>query len=330
MPAGLSAIERRVAAFLAGSAAVHLAIVGLLGAIPPDAATLTLDLAAEGNRLVRFESKAREDKRVEPDKGSGDATDQGEGSPDAQMAPGEEGAAGTTSSNANGKMAIKDRNRDNAISRADAITEARSAGFLGHLEGISEFASPEGFADYSSGDAAIDAYGRIDGEGFGPGGGNFGMGRRGFGPGGGGTVWTGNYRTIGWPGTGDDVGGSRLPGLRNRTHRAHAPVVEIKNARVEGELSKDIIRRYIKRQLPRIQHCYQRTLLVNSGVEGTVNTSFVISAQGAVLSSTASGIGDAELEGCIAGVVGSIQFPRPEGNGLVKVSYPFRLRTPGG
>jgi hypothetical protein len=161
---------------------------------------------------------------------------------------------------------------------------------------------------------------------FGPSGmmaGGFGFGRSGYGPGGGGTGWgtigTGRYGTIGGGGSsGYGVGGGRRG----------APKVSIGQPNSAGDLDKAIIRRYIMRNIQKIQYCYEKELLANPGLEGTITARFFISPSGAVTTADASGV-DAEVAGCVARVIKSIEFPKPKGGGGVQVNYPFTFRPAG-
>ena len=59
---------------------------------------------------------------------------------------------------------------------------------------------------------------------------------------------------------------------------------------------------------------------------GTVTVHFTInSAAGLVVTATADGLGDTEVEACVAGVIREIEFPRAEDGGPVQVNYPFQL-----
>jgi hypothetical protein len=58
---------------------------------------------------------------------------------------------------------------------------------------------------------------------------------------------------------------------------------------------------------PTANHCYERQLVVNPELEGTVVTSFIVSASGAVLSVEAKGL-DPEVDACVARVIQSIEF----------------------
>ncbi len=104
-----------------------------------------------------------------------------------------------------------------------------------------------------------------------------------------------------------------------------APTVRIGAAVAVGDLDKNLIRRYVRRKLPAIRHCYEKALVRDHDLAGTVTASFAIDADGRVSEPIADGIGDPALESCIAEVIGTIQFPPARGGGLVKVRYPFHL-----
>jgi hypothetical protein len=105
-----------------------------------------------------------------------------------------------------------------------------------------------------------------------------------------------------------------------------APIVRLGSTNVTGDLDKDIIRRYIRRKLPQIRHCYEIELLTNPSLAGKVVAKFQISSSGAVFSSSASGL-DPKVDACVANVIGGIVFPKPTGGGMVNVSYPFTFKT---
>jgi biopolymer transport protein ExbD len=131
-----------------------------------------------------------------------------------------------------------------------------------------------------------------------------------------GTIGTGRYGTIGQgSGTGYGVGG----------RRSNGPSVTIGQPNSQGDLDKAIIRRYIKRNIQKIQYCYEKQLLVKPGIEGTVSTQFFIRPDGKVETATARGV-DTEVASCVADVIERIEFPKPRGGGGVQVNYPFTFR----
>ena len=114
------------------------------------------------------------------------------------------------------------------------------------------------------------------------------------------------------------------------TERAPAvPTVSIGEPSSQGDLDKAIIRRYIKRDLSKIQDCYVRELKAKPSLSGKVQAQFFINPDGKVTNSTAQGV-DANVASCVAGVIKAIEFPKPKGGGSVTVNYPFTFHQTGG
>ena len=210
---------------------------------------------------------------------------------------------------------------------------ARDAGTAGVARSSSGgFQSLTGAGDFSSGLDDTDVYGGLMGDEVGEMEGGFGYGASGFSPDGGtgwGTIGTGRYGTIGrgsGKGSGYGVGSGR-GGMRGR--RLAVPQVRIGSATVTGDLDKNIVRRYIRRKLNQIKYCYEKQLLVAPGLSGTVVAQFRINQVGKVLDSTAEGV-HTDVSTCIAGVIKSINFPKPKGGGQVQARYPFTFRPSGG
>jgi outer membrane biosynthesis protein TonB len=156
--------------------------------------------------------------------------------------------------------------------------------------------------------------------------GAWGYGVQGIGPGGGGTGWgtigLGKYGNIGHgSGTGTGYG---TGGLRGRP--AYPPQVKIGKTSSTGNLDKNIIRRYVRRKLPRIRNCYEKELLVKPTLKGTLTVKFVINGQGRLDSVKASGLKDRRVASCVEAAIKSIQFPKPKGGGKVTVRYPFAFK----
>jgi len=139
-----------------------------------------------------------------------------------------------------------------------------------------------------------------------------------------GTIGPGGYGTIG-TGRGYGVGVGRGGfGVRKKP----TAQVRVGNAAATGDLDKNIIRRYIRRRLPRIKLCYEKELAKKPKLKGTVVTNFQISPAGSVLGISAKGVSDA-VSSCVASEIKMIQFPKPKGGGLVQVRYPFNFRSTG-
>jgi hypothetical protein len=94
----------------------------------------------------------------------------------------------------------------------------------------------------------------------------------------------------------------------------------------KGALDKDIIRRIVRAHINEIRTCYNEGLQKDPQLAGRVAIQFVIKLDGHVGSSVIaeSNLADATVAQCIAGVVGTWQFPKPNGGNVI-VTYPFNL-----
>ena len=128
--------------------------------------------------------------------------------------------------------------------------------------------------------------------------------------------WRTHYTADVFP-IGGDTNGNRRGG----------PTVEatIGQASATGDLDKDIIRRYVRRKMPRIKYCYEQAALDDPSLAGTVVTNFTIDAKGAVKNLSARGMNSA-VSSCVGEAIESIQFPKPQNGRDVDVSYPFIFR----
>lgn len=106
------------------------------------------------------------------------------------------------------------------------------------------------------------------------------------------------------------------------------PSVHINRASTAGDLSKELIRRYIRRKLPAIQACYEKALLVADTMRGVIETDFLIDSTGHARDVRASGM-DPGVASCVATVLGTIQFPMSDGGGSTQVHYPFSFIVAG-
>jgi hypothetical protein len=106
---------------------------------------------------------------------------------------------------------------------------------------------------------------------------------------------------------------------------ARAAQTRIGNATATGDLDKNIIRRYIRRKIQRVKRCYESQLLEDPDLAGTVVVQFTIDANGTVVGASAGGLHE-KVNTCVAGVIESIQFPKPKGGGVVSVRYPFLFK----
>jgi hypothetical protein len=329
-----AAIESAVLIFFAGSAALHMAIVGLLWTIGPRGKSANIDLASLEEAGIDTSATSTDDPPPpEQEEQDGDEEESG-GTGEAMTL--EEGLMGKKESDrTTGQYKMQKTQDQEQLARQQAIKDAQSAGILGStaLQQGGAFASLTGTGDVSSGFDDVNIYGGLLGNEAGEMYGGFGFGRSGFGPGGGGTGWgtigTGRYGTIGHgsgTGSGYGVGGGR-GGMRGRT--SAVPQVRIGQPNAVGDLDKAIIRRYIKRNIQKITYCYEKQLLAKPGLQGTVSTQFFITPNGNVAQSSGSGV-DGEVSSCVAAVIKAIEFPKPKGGGGVQVNYPFTFRPTGG
>ncbi|XXF75313.1 adventurous gliding motility protein GltG [Myxococcaceae bacterium GXIMD 01537] len=169
------------------------------------------------------------------------------------------------------------------------------------------------------------AMGNMFGAKAGDSGGFGGLGLRGSGKGGG----TGETLGIGGVGTkgrtsGYGAGVGVLGGKEIVDITSSGPIVM-------GSLDKELIRQVIQRNRGQIRYCYESQLNRVPKLNGKVAIKFVIKADGSVASSEVaqSTAGDAELEQCVAGRVRTWQFPKPKGDGVVVVTYPFIFKQSG-
>ncbi|HTJ41980.1 MAG TPA: AgmX/PglI C-terminal domain-containing protein [Kofleriaceae bacterium] len=323
----IAAIDRRVASYFMGSVVAHAAILMLLRAIPPEASTASADLDSAESVSDRYRMVAIEDqKKIVTD---GESSEDGEksnteGTSASMQLPGTQGTPETHSTNP-AKTQI-------ARNREEAIENARRIGVNSEWEG-QQLAMITGSDDLQNGADALDLNGAYDGSPDGEGSpwGSWGRGRHGTDVGGD-LIVAGDYNTIrgGRPG-GDDFhiggGGHCATGHVCHGHDPVAPPVKIGPPVISDDNVGPVIQRYIKRYRDRIGYCYEKALLGNPNLEGTVNSAFVISANGAVLSSTATGVSD-EVSSCVAEVIHSIPFPKLAESGTFQIKYPFILHKP--
>ena len=326
--------ERAVLVFFAGSAVAHLALVALLNQVKPDSRALNVELFPTSDPLVRVGVTPPEDpldELIEREPGA-DSDPGGTGTAMA-MTTGKMGDK--TSTRATGQYMMEKTDAESHLARNRAMEEARQAGVLGQLARRpgGAFASITGTADFSSGLEDRDIYGGLLGGEAAAMAGGWGYGTAGMGPGAGGTGWgTVGRGRYGLMGHGIGTGSEYSSGTGNGQMRARTstlPQVYVGRPKSDGDLDKNIIRRYIRTKLPRIRHCYEKELQVKPELAGTVVTQFQISPLGVVQGASATGIGDAPVEVCVADAIKSIQFPKPHRGGFVNVRYPFTFQPAG-
>ncbi|MCX5741945.1 MAG: AgmX/PglI C-terminal domain-containing protein, partial [Proteobacteria bacterium] len=134
-----------------------------------------------------------------------------------------------------------------------------------------------------------------------------------------GTIGTG-YGTLGHGVGGPDGYG---PGGGFRRRPPLVPTVIIGASTSVGDLDAAIIKRYIRRNLAKLQYCYEKRLLAEPTLEGSLTAKFVIGEDGKVVTSSATGF-DPEVGACVAQVFKDTEFPKPK-TGSVTVTYPLKF-----
>jgi hypothetical protein len=94
---------------------------------------------------------------------------------------------------------------------------------------------------------------------------------------------------------------------------------------VSGRLPPEVIRRIMRRELPRIRRCVDRAPAAKSA-SGEIKIRFVIGADGNVPTASDAGSTNEARTAvpCVLEVVKALSFPRPEG-GIVTVTYPIQI-----
>jgi len=142
-----------------------------------------------------------------------------------------------------------------------------------------------------------------------------------------GTIGLGSMGTIGHGaggGTGSGYGRGAGGSIRARSA---TPQIRSGAAMVTGSLSKQVIRRVIKRHINEVRFCYEQQLQSDPTLKGRVVIKFVIDSKGNVTAAVVaeSTFADTIIETCILQAVRRWKFPAPEGGGIVIINYPFEL-----
>lgn len=335
-PSGF-AWERAPMVFLAASAAAHLALWGLMQSANPNQTGAVTDMSLREDASSRAVLASIEDLAPPPPE-DGDADDTGmDGSASAPTATAlEDGTLGHDSPNPNpARLKVADRGQTPRLSREQAVAVAAQSGILSS-DVFSNPITVAGGGDFASGFDDMDITGGLfDGDGTGAPAGSFGWGVRGTGKGCGSIagvpcsgIASDPFGTLGRDDGRNYIGtlGDNGHGMRKR--QAAVPTVTIKPPTVcgaSGCLDKELIRRYVRRNIEKISYCYEKQLLATPGLEGTVVANFTLNANGRVIDSQASGV-DPTVSSCIAAVISNVQFPKVGETGVYPIKYPFQLR----
>jgi hypothetical protein len=175
---------------------------------------------------------------------------------------------------------------------------------------------------------AATALGHLAGPVVGDAQGALGLGLEGTGAGGGGL--SGDTVGVGPLGThGVGLGAAGKVGKVGRGGQSDLGIDE--PAQVQGGLDREVIRRVILSHRAQIRYCYEKQLSVTPDLAGKVLVEFVIAGDGSVTTArpTEQTLSDAEVGRCIVSKVKTWTFPKPKGNGVVVVTYPFLFKPAG-
>jgi hypothetical protein len=94
--------------------------------------------------------------------------------------------------------------------------------------------------------------------------------------------------------------------------------------RIEGGMSREMVKRVIDQHLQEITYCYENALISNPDIMGRMVFEWKILMDGRVgqIRIVASSVNSHEIHDCIKSAIKSWRFPKPEGAEVV-VSYPF-------
>jgi len=105
--------------------------------------------------------------------------------------------------------------------------------------------------------------------------------------------------------------------------------VELKNISATRGISKEAIQKVVKKQIPSIKICYQKSLEKQPNIQGWMILQLVIDSKGRVTNATlvSSKLNDKILEQCIIQKMKELTFPTPEGTDKVMIKVSFNLKT---
>ncbi|MBW2528940.1 MAG: AgmX/PglI C-terminal domain-containing protein [Deltaproteobacteria bacterium] len=202
---------------------------------------------------------------------------------------------------------------------------AENAGILGLLQADGALESP--FGSSALGNDALTAKGGLLGDPIGEAYGTGGLGLSGTGRGGGGTgegtIGLGKVGVIGRGGGGTGSGYGSGVGRLGSSRRGQPAKVTPGRSMVVGKLDKGIIRRIIRRHVNQIRYCYERELAKEPNLAGRLSLKFTIGPDGKVTTVNVAQPMHGGVDSCVTRVFRRMMFPKPEGGGIVVVSYPF-------
>ncbi|MEW5847307.1 MAG: AgmX/PglI C-terminal domain-containing protein, partial [Myxococcota bacterium] len=130
-------------------------------------------------------------------------------------------------------------------------------------------------------------------------------------------------------------GGGEGPGAlggKGKGQVRAAPAMALhRQATAQGELSREEISKVINQNMGQIQFCYEKELLKNPGLQGKVVFEWTIKQDGSVsvVRTKVGALPSPAATNCMIDKIKGWQFPKPRGNGVVVVTYPFIFKQAG-
>jgi hypothetical protein len=314
------------------SLALHVSLLAATALFVPSMAMANED-GINDNQVYELKAMLQAEPQRELDKTEENTVDNqtpaDHGGDVGQASKGEQGKAGSTTSNAtNKRFSVEGKGPETYLSKSEAIQQARDFGMIGILASmngsVNSPTSPWG-RELAQGTDAESHKGNMFGAEIGDAAGSGGLSLSGVGESGGGDgegIGVGRMGTIGH----DFVGGNgHSIGLVHGRHIAKSPgAVRLAPATVSGRLPPEVIQRVVRQNFGRFKACYEGGLRGNPNLQGRVAVRFVIGRDGAV-SNVANGGSDMPDPGvisCVTRAFYGLSFPQPD-NGIVTVTYPI-------
>lgn len=319
-------IDWRATRFIGASFAIAAAVLGLFLLLPADASALNADLGRNEQRYIDFQLDAMSFET--PDVESAHGTD-GQGETDAPTEAGEAGSPDATDAELGGTETGSPRpGRGSTTTRAPlTASDVNNLGIFNQMANATTGLFNEN-GPYLAANAQNFGPGSLPGLGLGNGNGldMTGTGRGTCRPGercGEGTIAS-DLRTHGTP-----QGTGTAPLTRRNRPSAVPQMLTTGRVTTTGGLSRNDIRRVVRRNLAQVRHCYQQQLQNRPDLEGRIGVRFIVSPTGAVTTAVVQQdtVGGSQVGQCVAGKVRQWSFPRSEG--MTSVTYPFVFHSNG-
>jgi hypothetical protein len=339
LPLPFALEEGAVMRSIAGSAAAHLAVVGILASFMP---ALGADAAEteDRDRLVLMQALLDASQQREMDRSDTGSSDVAldDGSNAGAAAVGESGKMGHDVPNKTGSYRLQKVSEDlpPAVAREREVALAKDFGMIGLLNASmnnerNALVAPWGSIANGNDDTSV--LGSLFGPNADDATGTGGLGLGGIGEGGGGVnPWVGlrGFSGLGHVGTctgadcGEGIGNHRgiVPGTHDASHfKGPRPAGD---PQITGHIPAEVIQRIVRQNFGRFRLCYENGLRRNESLAGRVAVRFVIGRSGGVTLAQDSGsdLPDQGVRQCVVSSFSTLSFPEPEG-GIVTVVYPI-------